>query len=147
MRMTRDSSGSPVERRRRLLLEAVLALVAGRLTVLLVPFRVYSKVLGRPMTESPQAATAAPESLRAISEAIVDAGRRVPWTNKCVEQALAAKLMLRRRGLSNTLYFGVARDVTLEAHAWLRSGDVCVTGEAELERYTIVAKFADGAAR
>lgn len=145
--MTKVSSGSPVERGRRLFFESVLALAAARLIIVLLPFRIYSKILGRPKTESAQTPSAAPESLRAIGEAIFDAGRRVPWTNKCVEQAFAAKLMLRRRGLSNTLYLGVARDVTLEAHAWLRSGDVCVTGEAELERYTVVATFADEGSR
>lgn len=146
MRMTKVSSGLPVERDRRLFVESVLALAAARLIVLLLPFRIYKKLLGRP-EESSREATAAPESLRAISEAIAEAGARVFWSNKCVEHALAGKFMLRRRGLSNTLYFGIARDVTLDAHAWLRSGDVCVTGEAELERYTIVAKFADEASR
>ena len=67
----------------------------------------------------------------------------MPWTNKCLEQAFAAKMMLRRRGLSNTLYLAVARDITLEAHAWVRSGSVCVTGQADFDRYTIVARFAD----
>jgi hypothetical protein len=65
------------------------------------------------------------------------------WRSKCLEQGLAAKAMLRRRGLPNTLYVAVAREVALEAHAWVRSGDICVTGQAEFDRYTVVARFAD----
>jgi hypothetical protein len=63
-------------------------------------------------------------------------------------QAVAAKLMLRRRGLPNTLYLGVARedarrDSPVLAHAWLRSGAVDVTGATDVSRYAVVGRFSD----
>jgi hypothetical protein len=56
--------------------------------------------------------------------------------------------MLHRRGIPSTLYLGVAKpspgsDTPLEAHAWLRSGAVHVTGGARVDRYAVVATFAD----
>jgi hypothetical protein len=142
--MTKVSSDAPAEPGALLLLESALALGAARLLVLLVPFRRYSRSMGKD-AESPEAA--APEVVHRVSRALESVSRHVPWRSKCLEQALAAKAMLRRRGISNTLYVAVAREVALEAHAWVRSGDVCVTGQAEFDRYTVVARFADEARR
>ena len=50
--------------------------------------------------------------------------------------------MLRRRGIPSTLYLGMTRD-PVAAHAWLRVGDTNVTGGRDVERYAVVASFAD----
>lgn len=65
-----------------------------------------------------------------IGWAISVAARYVPWRADCLIQAMAATAWLRRRGLAGDFYLGVAKDETgaLSAHAWLRSGDVVVTG-------------------
>ena len=143
--MTKASFDAPTEPGLLLLFETVLALAVARLFVLAVPFRVYSRSMGTD-AESP-AETSSPDVVHRVSRAIDSMSRHAPWRSKCLEQALAAKAMLRRRGISNTLYMAVAREVALEAHAWVRSGDVCVTGQAEFDRYTVVARFADGATR
>jgi hypothetical protein len=138
--MTRASSVAPAEPGTLLLLESALLLAAARLIVLVLPFRLYARALGRD-GESPDAP--GPSTVHRVSRAIESVSAHVPWRCRCLEQALAAKTMLRGRGISSTLYVAVAREVGLEAHAWVRSGNVCVTGQAELERYTIVARFAD----
>src|SRR5437016_10365838 len=52
---------------------------------------------------------------------------KLPWTSSCLVRAMAARHLLHRRGLPCTLYLGVNRDQPpLRAHAWLRSGVVCV---------------------
>jgi hypothetical protein len=51
--------------------------------------------------------------------------------------------MLRRRHATNTLYLGVYKDIeSFAAHAWLRSGDLIVTGGPEHERFTVIACYA-----
>jgi hypothetical protein len=77
-----------------------------------------------------------------VAWAIGAAAGRVPWRAGCLEQAIAAKAMLRRRGIASTLYLGVTRD-PVGAHAWLRVGDVNVTGGRDVARYAVVASFAD----
>jgi hypothetical protein len=61
-------------------------------------------------------------------------------------QALAATVLLQRHRIDGTLYLGVARvndtPEGLNAHAWLRCGELVVTGAAERARYTPVASFA-----
>jgi transglutaminase superfamily protein len=135
--------------RRRLLAEAVLCLALARLSVLSVPFRRLSRRLGTHGRESSTAAHALP-TLRVLGDVVWSlqaASRRLPWRCACIEQGIAGKMMLRRRRIASTLYLGVAREAeagsTATAHAWLRSGDLTLTGAAGRERYTVVATYAD----
>ncbi len=71
--------------------------------------------------------------------------RNMPWQSKCLDQAIAAHQMLRRRGVPSTLYLGVAKegDSALSAHAWVRCGRLLVVGGEGRHRYTVVNTFAD----
>jgi hypothetical protein len=53
-----------------------------------------------------------------------------PFPALCLAQALAARAMLRRRGIGTVLHVGVARPhaTAFEAHAWLEAAGVEVTG-------------------
>lgn len=153
--MRRASSASTARRLaglswpdRLLLAEATLLLAVARAAVLLLPFRVIARALGPRMTETPREGGTGPERLRRLTWAIGAVARRTPWRSKCLEQALAAKVMLRRRGIPSTLYLGVARAAgdapgPYDAHAWLRSGTIHVTGGQQVDRYAVVATFAD----
>src|SRR5688572_13040102 len=102
---------------RGLLVEATLRLAAARLALLLLPFRFLSPHLGAPMQETGEENTD-PVLLRRVAWAVGAVSRRAPWRCQCLEQGIAAKMMLRRRRLANTLYLGVARgDQQIEAHA------------------------------
>lgn len=54
----------------------------------------------------------------------------LPFSSLCLAQALAARAMLRRRGIGSVLHVGVAhsRAAPFEAHAWLDAAGVEVTG-------------------
>lgn len=54
----------------------------------------------------------------------------LPFSALCLAQALAARAMLRRRGIGSILHVGVARPeaAPFEAHAWLEAVGVEVTG-------------------
>lgn len=157
--MTRGSYTSTARRLLRLgwrdravLAEAALLLALARAAVVLLPFRITARAFGARMAETPTEDTAERADLRRIAWAISAVALRTPWRSKCLEQAIAAKAMLRRRGIASTLYLGVAKpsagnDAPLEAHAWLRSGAVHVTGGARVDRYAVVASFADGPGR
>lgn len=131
---------------RALLAESALWLAAVRIAVLLLPFRVTARRLGAHMGETPHDDDPRVHHLvRSVSWAIGAISRRVPWRAKCLEQGIAAKMMLRRRNVPNTLYLGVARGTSgVEAHAWLRNGSYYLTGGAERERFAVVSHFADG---
>ena len=71
--------------------------------------------------------------------------RRLPWKFKCLPRALAAKKLLNGLGCPCTLYCGVAldEDGKMGAHAWLRCGNLYVTGGELAGRYTVTAMYGD----
>lgn len=81
---------------------------------------------------------------RQIGWAVIIASRNLPGEYACLPQALAAQLMLKKRGIPTTLYLGAAFNPTkdgLRAHAWTRAGTEIVTGAPQHLEYRVVASF------
>lgn len=123
-------------RRQALVAEAFCSLLVARLNLALRPF---SKVAGKWGSASgsrpadvpgPEAAPRAPDLARDIGWAVRSTATVVPFRALCLEQAIAARMMLSRRDIASALHIGVARGDRsgLEAHAWVDAGDVRVTG-------------------
>jgi len=128
-----------------LYLEATFWLGISRLAILMVPFRWIAPFLGTHMASSDgNYAAAKHEAVRSVSRAILTMSRHLPWECKCLAQAISGKMMLSRRKIPSTLYLGVAKkkDGDLNAHAWLRSGDIIILGGGGLERFAVVSTFA-----
>jgi hypothetical protein len=127
--------------------EAWLCLAAARFVVVTVPFKRIASFMG--IHEGDSSVHSQEETrnneFKNISVAILRASHRSPWRTKCLEQALAAKLMLKGRGLRSTIYFGVAssqhESKTLAAHAWLVCNGEIVTGGKGIDAFTVVGKF------
>ena len=131
--------------RRRLLWEALIALMIARCAMAFLPFRRIAAWLGTPGTES--SATATAEEIctaQEVSWAVGVVARRVPWDGRCLAQALAAMGMLRRRGLEGTVYFGASKSESagFDAHAWLRMGSCVVTGGSGHQSFKAFTTFA-----
>jgi hypothetical protein len=141
-----------VDNRRRLLLaEAVGWLLLARLALICVPFPRLARRLGTfvPPTDG-RAARAGARASQAharlaeeIGWAVTRAARYVPFKAVCLPQAMAARVMLNRRGVSSVLRFGAARgtDKPLDAHAWLDAAGVEVTGYPVAEGFAEIACF------
>jgi hypothetical protein len=69
--------------------------------------------------------------------------RRVPFRAVCFQQGLTAQIMLRRRGVDSTLYFGAAmhQQAVLSAHVWVKAGEIEVVGCEEASGYAALAAF------
>lgn len=78
-----------------------------------------------------------------VAWAVRACGRRAPWRAVCFQQGLTAQIMLRRRGVDSTLYFGVALEKTdgLSAHVWVKAGERDVVGCEEAVGYAALAVF------
>lgn len=83
--------------------------------------------------------------IRDVQFSVVGVCNHTPWESKCLVQALTAKKILNRYGLPCTLYMGVCKDEKDEmiAHAWLRCGNIFVTGGIGHLYYTITGMYAD----
>jgi hypothetical protein len=129
---------------RVLLAETLVRLGLVRLTLRTLPARAVLSRLGAPQVETPRDDDqAAADLIRRVRWAVAAASRRAPWRCKCLEQAITAKLILRSRGVPTTLYLGIAKETTLQAHAWLRCGSRIVTGGAGVSRFVTVGSFGD----
>ncbi len=114
-----------------------------------LPFRVIAPAVGAPVVEAPadgQAGAASTASLSPeqlghairIQWAVQRMARAAPFVPMCLARSLAARVMLRHRGVPATLYFGLRRrgvppgqdrkTGAIAAHAWLTTGPIAVVG-------------------
>ncbi|OIK07999.1 lasso peptide biosynthesis B2 protein [Bacillus sp. MUM 13] len=128
-----------------LLMEAFIQL--GRARYLKsIPFSKVALTLGVALKETSfNAETLDKEVLARISKAIHIMSRYTFWESQCLVKAIAGMKMLEKRNIESTLYLGTAKDEQgdLIAHAWLRSGPFYLTGAEVMERFTVVARFAN----
>lgn len=129
MRMTRAQ--------RALLLEATVWLALARVALVLFPFRTVAAHLGEVCLPAVAAGridqlSCVPgeaDAARAVGWAVRMMAGKVPFKAVCLQQGVAAKMMLRRRGIQSALHFGVAPNAAgLDAHAWLNTAGAKVTG-------------------
>jgi hypothetical protein len=124
-------------RRQALVVEASASMLAARL-ILLLPFPRVAPRLGEFVAPvdprvAQRAAATTPEqaaTARAIGWAVKSAAPFMPFRSVCLQQAMAAQAMLRRRGIASVMHFGASPNDrrTIEAHAWLAAAGVKVTG-------------------
>jgi len=129
---------------RRIIAEAVLYLAWARVLKAL-PFSKVAPSLGVPMQET-SATSSSPEeaeTVKKIARVIKLTSKHTWWESMCLVRAIAAMKMLERRHIESTLYLGTAKDESgkMIAHAWLRSGPLCVTGGEEMPAFTEVGRF------
>jgi hypothetical protein len=138
-------------RRRALLAEAVLCLLTARAVLVLVPFPQLARRLGTfvPPTDARVArarVASLAEHARLAEEvgwAITRSARYVPFKAVCLPQAMAARIMLGRRGVKSVMHFGAGRGQKkpLDAHAWLEAEGVEVTGYPVANGFAEIACF------
>jgi hypothetical protein len=127
-----------------LLLETFIYLGWARLLVSL-PFSRIAPSLGQRMQETTYSPNPSNHvELVNVHNTIQIISGHTLWNSKCLVRAIAGLKMLERRRIESTLYLGTARDETgkMIAHAWLRCGPYYITGSEEMERFTVVGKFA-----
>lgn len=128
-----------------LLAEAVVYLLAARVALAIFPFRRLTGLFER---SSRRPELTGDARLRARGE-VCSAIRRVRHGSlvrtTCLHRAIAAQAMLRRRGVSTTLYYGAATlpEQGLTAHAWVQDGEAGVVGKIEAlrEQYHVLARY------
>ncbi|MDB5440170.1 MAG: hypothetical protein JWM33_2597 [Caulobacteraceae bacterium] len=121
---------------RALMVEALLWLALARLLLLVTPFRLVAGHLGaiapphEARARGPQGGAEA-QRAKAIGWAIRRAAANAPFKAACLQQAIAAKMMLRRRGIPSALHLGFITRMTDQArrpHAWLHAAGAPITG-------------------
>ncbi len=144
----------------RLIVEAAVALLVARLRSAL-PFRIVARQLGGivaphmtptipklvPTPASRPVPNSDEDAIQAVRWAIRMTAPSMPFRAVCLQQAIAARAMLDRRGIASVLHLGVSsaagspKNAALEAHAWLDAGGLWVTGYPVDPALTEVGRF------
>jgi hypothetical protein len=127
-------------------------LAAAGVTTRAVPIQRWSGLLGKPApvpehwadqpSASQQPAPGSPQEYR-VARSIARASRLLPWTPSCLDQALAAQVLLRRAGTPGLVVIGVRRtDEAAETHAWVMGHAGPLTGGPTGGGFTPTSAFA-----
>lgn len=131
---------------RFMLLKVFCLMGMVRVLILLLPFKWIAKHLGHQGIESSQEEDSVKrEAARKIGRAIAKISRYTPWESKCLVQAITGKILMRKMGISNTLYLGVRKNEKNElvAHAWLRVGPAIISGRHGRDEFKVVSCFSE----
>lgn len=119
----------------------------ARVLIVLLPFARLSSSLGVAAGTLAWAPLLAEEDrgrARQIGQVIQLAARQLPWRTDCLPQAVVARWLLGWYGLPYVLFFGMRREPgsdAMQAHAWVVSGPVRVTGGHGFGHYAVVGSY------
>jgi len=67
------------------------------------------------------------------------------WPTTCYTEAIAARIILKRKGIRSQIYFGVRKDEhkKLHAHAWTKVNEKIITGQGNLDLFKVIYIFDD----
>ncbi|MFC2176409.1 lasso peptide biosynthesis B2 protein [Bacteroidota bacterium] len=123
-----------------------MLLLYARILVLFVPFKKLAPKMGEHMKETttPLSEQASETALK-IGRVIKKASQFTPVRSMCFEQAITANIMLQKRGIATTIYFGVLKQKDdgneMKAHAWIKAGGQTITGNRGMKKFTVVSTF------
>jgi hypothetical protein len=128
---------------RRLLIEAALLLLVARGALKMLPFKTIVRWVSRHAPDRTCGEDTARTLVGRVRWAVEAGARNGPGRAACFPQAIAAHLLLARRGARSTIYYGVAKTAAgeLEAHVWVRAGSLAVVGCAAAPRFTLMTTF------
>lgn len=70
------------------------------------------------------------ETLLQLKKAIEIVDKNIPWKTKCLDKALVGKFLLNHFHIPSELCIGIKENSqSFEAHAWLKSNFIIITGQ------------------
>lgn len=110
-----------------------------RFVILFFPFKFYRSLLGKQQQESKQQLSSVQaEQAKHLKMLIETVCNHTPWESKCLVQAILCKRLLNKKSIKSELYLGVANNPNtgnLDAHAWVKAGELVLTGAAGHQKY------------
>jgi hypothetical protein len=125
--------------------EAIAYVLAAQCALKVFPFQRLTWFFERRAKQPELTGEARRQSREEVRKAIVRVWFHSPIHTTCLHRAIAAQAMLRRRGVSTTLYYGAATlpERGLTAHAWVQDDKEGVMGHltAQRDQYHVLARY------
>jgi hypothetical protein len=124
-------------------MEAARNLLFARALLKVFAFKHLTRFFTYPARETEISETERWHLEKDVRWAIDKATSKLPGKSTCFPRAIAAQVILRRRGISTTLYYGAATlpERGLTAHVWLQDGDEGIVGHREALNYQVLARY------
>src|SRR5580658_8971871 len=119
MRLVRKLLSIPRDRR-RLLVEAAYSLILARLMLRCISFSRLATYFSRPATCPEVSGSTRGLLCEGVRSAVERMAGILPGKMVCFPKGIAAQAMLRRRGVSTTLFYGASEEGSLTAHVWIQ---------------------------
>lgn len=129
-----------------MLIEAFILSGLYRFAIIFLPFKYVKRQLGEAKKESTyKVDDAIYQEAKHIRFIVLLACKYTPWESKCLVRAMLVQHFLKRKKIPTTIYLGVNKDELneMKAHAWIRCGDMIVTGQYEKDHFIQVASFSN----
>lgn len=131
-------------RHKLLLIRIFLLLCLAGAANFILPFKVYARFLGEINSESARNPKDVDwEYVEQMAQSIKNVNLVSPIEFKCLVQASVGKIIIAKKKIDSTIYFGVKKDEfqNMKAHAWLRVGPKIVLGGEIADDYNVVSTF------
>jgi len=125
------------------LAEAMVLVVLAAPLVRFTPFRYIGRIASLPIRRAVTDPARQDVLIERVAWAVSRAAKRSKLRAVCIERGITAQIMLRRRGIDSTLYFGAAPNTPtgLGAHVWVVANDLDVCGGEVAKDYATLAAF------
>ena len=129
-----------------LVTETVIHLLLARFALAAFPFRRITWLISRQSRRPELSGRERRLARLTVNRAIFYVWKHFPMKTTCFHRALAAHLMLRRRGVSTALHYGAATlaDRGLTGHVWLQDGLEFVVGRDAAKHHHALARYPGG---
>jgi hypothetical protein len=125
------------------LAEAMVLVVLAAPLLRFTPFRQIGRIASMPLRRAVTDPARQDVLIGRVAWAVSRAAKRSRLRAVCIERGVTAQVMLRRRGIDSTLYFGAAPNTPkgLGAHVWVVAKGVDVCGGEVAKGYAMLAAF------
>lgn len=123
-----------------LLIEASIYTLWAYLMIRIFSFKTYLKWL-----KNPKKNIYNEQDIKEVFFTIKKIDKYAFWTTTCYTQAIAARLIFKRKNIKSQIFLGMTKDKDgqLLAHAWTKVEDLVITGGGNLNKYKVLYIFDD----
>lgn len=117
--------------------EALFLILFFRIGMFIIPFRFIIPFLNKPGKEKKGNVQFQLVEIKWVLQAVK---RKLPLVTNCWSLGAAGMILLKKRGIPSELYLGVLKlpSGEMKAHAWLKQGDLVVSGGKNHRMYAVV---------
>lgn len=121
-----------------LLIEASVYTIWAFIIIHTVSFKKYLNWL-----DNPKENNISEKTLSELARVIRQIDKYAFWKTTCYTQAIAARLILKRKKIKSQIFLGMTKDTDgkLLAHAWTKVGDQTITGGNNTDKYKVLYTF------